>query len=109
MSNSFNKCKRLNIANRSTQFCYYNIDLTWDDQEEDGLSYEYFNIGLDRMEKENKELAGLMAEFGGKIRSLSDRTELNQKDLDAIRDLMEGISRNVGKISDTVSTLSGED
>jgi hypothetical protein len=50
-----------------------------------------------------------MAEFGGKIRSLSDRTELNQKDLDAIRDLMEGISRNVGKISDTVSTLSGED
>ena len=29
--------------------------------------------------------------------------------LDAIRDLMEGISRNVGKISDTVSTLSGED
>ena len=64
---------------------------------------------LDRMEKENKELAGLMAEFGGKIRSLSDRTELNQKDLDAIRDLMEGISRNVGKISDTVSTLSGED
>ena len=64
---------------------------------------------LDRMQKENKELAGLMAEFGGKIRSLSDRTELNQKDLDTIRDLMEGISRNVGKISDTVSTLSGEE
>ena len=63
---------------------------------------------LDRMQNENRELTGLLSEFGGKIRSLSDRTELNQKDLDSIRDLMAGISRNVEKISDTVSTLSGE-
>lgn len=63
---------------------------------------------LDRMQNENRELTGLLTEFGGKIRSLSDRTELNQKDLDSIRDLMAGISRNVEKISDTVSTLSGE-
>ena len=27
------------------------VDLTWDDGEEDGVSYEYFNIGLDRMEQ----------------------------------------------------------
>ena len=64
---------------------------------------------LERMQNENKELSSLMAEFGGKIRSLSDRTELNQKDLDSIRDLMAGISRNVEKINDTVSTLSRED
>ena len=64
---------------------------------------------LERMQNENKELSSLMAEFGGKIRSLSDRTELNQKDLDSIRDLMAGISRNVEKISDTVSSLSEED
>ena len=64
---------------------------------------------LERMQNENKELSSLMAEFGGKIRSLSDRTELNQKDLDSIRDLMAGISRNVEKINDTVSNLSRED
>ena len=64
---------------------------------------------LERMQNENKELSSLMAEFGGKIRSLSYRTELNQKDLDSIRDLMAGISRNVEKINDTVSNLSRED
>ena len=70
---------------------------------------ERVNAVLEKMQNENKELSGLLSEFGGKIHSLSDRTELNQKDLDMIRDLMEGISRNVGKISDTVSTLSGEE
>ena len=28
------------------------VDLTWDDGEEDGISYEYFNLGLDRMAQE---------------------------------------------------------
>ena len=42
------------------------LDVTWGDQEEDGISYEYFNIGLDRMEQEysfTKEL--LPAPFAG--------------------------------------------
>lgn len=64
------------------------IDVTWDDQEEDGVSYEYFNLGLDRMEKEyvfTREM--LPAPFAGttdlQARPVREWTAETREDLQA--------------------------